>query len=141
MSGLADADLTLGQPAPRAQVARALYRAARLTIGGAGITASAEPAVRPRKDARFWQARNRDPRRLFARWDQGVRLDEDPEARFSLTPEDMARYRGAYEAGWDEIRRRRFARQVELGIVDPATRPELAGFSSRPGALRRGASH
>ncbi|MDH4171676.1 MAG: arylsulfatase, partial [Acidimicrobiia bacterium] len=34
---------------------------------------------------------------------------------------DMDKYRGAYDAGWDEVRARRFARQVELGIVDPDT--------------------
>jgi arylsulfatase len=33
--------------------------------------------------------------------------------------EDVERYRGAYDAGWDEIRRRRFERQQELGIVEP----------------------
>ena len=31
-------------------------------------------------------------------------------------PEDIARYRGSYLAGWDEIRRRRLARQKELGL-------------------------
>ena len=31
-------------------------------------------------------------------------------------PEDIARYRGAYTVGWDEIRRRRLARQKELGL-------------------------
>jgi arylsulfatase A-like enzyme len=34
---------------------------------------------------------------------------------------DVERYRGAYDAGWDEIRRRRFERQRELGIVGPDT--------------------
>jgi len=80
----------LGTPAPASQVARALYRAARLTIGGVPLRATSEPAVRPRKDSAFWLARNRDPRRLFSKWDQGIRLDEDPEARFSVTPEAMA---------------------------------------------------
>ncbi len=36
--------------------------------------------------------------------------------------EDIARYRGRYDEGWDELRDRRFARQVELGIVPPGTR-------------------
>ena len=35
---------------------------------------------------------------------------------------DIAKYRGAYEAGWDEIRVRRYRRQIELGVVDPDTR-------------------
>jgi arylsulfatase len=33
-------------------------------------------------------------------------------------PEDIAKYRGKYRKGWDELRRQRHARQVELGIVD-----------------------
>jgi arylsulfatase A-like enzyme len=36
-------------------------------------------------------------------------------------PDDIERYRGAYEAGWDDLRARRFARQQELGIVEPET--------------------
>ena len=31
--------------------------------------------------------------------------------------EDIEKYRGRYEAGWDEVRRRRFERQKELGIM------------------------
>jgi len=30
---------------------------------------------------------------------------------------DIAKYRGAYDAGWDVIRRRRFERQLELGVI------------------------
>jgi arylsulfatase A-like enzyme len=33
-------------------------------------------------------------------------------------PEDIAKYRGKYRVGWDELRRQRHARQIELGIVD-----------------------
>ncbi len=32
-------------------------------------------------------------------------------------PEDIAKYRGKYMIGWDELRRRRLERQKELGIV------------------------
>jgi arylsulfatase len=32
--------------------------------------------------------------------------------------DDIARYRGKYDTGWDELRRQRFARQVELGLFD-----------------------
>lgn len=35
---------------------------------------------------------------------------------------DIEKYRGMYDAGWDEIRRRRFERQLELGVVAPHTR-------------------
>jgi arylsulfatase len=36
----------------------------------------------------------------------------------------LQKYRGAYDAGWDEIRKQRYARQLELGIIPPGT--ELA---------------
>jgi arylsulfatase A-like enzyme len=32
---------------------------------------------------------------------------------------DIARYKDTYRIGWDELRRRRHARQVKLGLVDP----------------------
>ncbi len=35
--------------------------------------------------------------------------------------DDMERYRGAYEMGWDELRRRRYERQLELGVLPPGT--------------------
>ena len=33
-------------------------------------------------------------------------------------PADIAKYRGKYRIGWDELRKRRYARQVEMGIID-----------------------
>lgn len=47
-------------------------------------------------------------------------------------PEDIERFRGAYDEGWDVLRERRHARQVELGIIGadvplPPRNPE-AGF-------------
>ena len=32
-------------------------------------------------------------------------------------PDDLAKYRGRYDEGWDVVRARRFARQKELGII------------------------
>jgi arylsulfatase len=32
--------------------------------------------------------------------------------------EDIAKYRGRYRMGWDELRRRRYRRMVELGVID-----------------------
>jgi arylsulfatase A-like enzyme len=32
--------------------------------------------------------------------------------------EDIARYRGKYKMGWDELRQRRHARMIQMGIVD-----------------------
>ncbi len=34
-------------------------------------------------------------------------------------PDDIAKYRGRYRAGWDKLRRERFARQQQLGIFGP----------------------
>lgn len=36
-------------------------------------------------------------------------------------PEDIARYRGKYTLGWDELRAQRHARQLEMGILPPGT--------------------
>lgn len=38
---------------------------------------------------------------------------------------DLAKYRGRYDAGWDVFRERRFARQLELGLLPPGTRLPL----------------
>jgi arylsulfatase len=34
-------------------------------------------------------------------------------------PEDIAKYKGKYDIGWDELRARRHKRMIEMGIVDP----------------------
>ena len=34
-------------------------------------------------------------------------------------PKDIAKYRGKYKIGWDEIRKQRFARMTEMGIIGP----------------------
>ncbi|MCA9054734.1 MAG: arylsulfatase [Planctomycetaceae bacterium] len=49
--------------------------------------------------------------------------------------EDIARYRGKYLAGWTELRRQRYARQQELGILDrawelPPPDPEVPEWES-----------
>ncbi|MDN3310210.1 arylsulfatase [Microbacterium oryzae] len=43
-------------------------------------------------------------------------------APFAAKKEDMEKYRGRYDAGWDEVRARRFDRQRELGVVEEGTR-------------------
>ena len=59
-------------------------------------------------------------------------------------PDDIARYRGRYDQGWDQLREERFARQRELGVVDEhaacasqhraGSRGAGLGRSDRPGA-------
>ncbi|MFV0319199.1 MAG: arylsulfatase [Microbacterium sp.] len=43
-------------------------------------------------------------------------------APFAAKPEDMAKYRGRYNDGWDALRDERFARQRELSVVEEGTR-------------------
>lgn len=48
-------------------------------------------------------------------------------------PEEyLAGYRGSYDAGWDEIRRQRHARQIELGVIpaDTDLSPRNAGVDA-----------
>ncbi|MBV9326192.1 MAG: arylsulfatase [Chloroflexi bacterium] len=46
-------------------------------------------------------------------------------------PEDIARYRGRFDAGWDVLRAQRFARQLQAGLFPPGTR--LAPRNFEPG--------
>ena len=41
-----------------------------------------------------------------------------PHYPMHARPEDIAKYRGRYMIGWEEVRRRRFKRLRELGIID-----------------------
>jgi arylsulfatase len=43
-----------------------------------------------------------------------------PHFPLHAKPEDIAKYRGKYRDGWDALRANRYARQQELGIIDPA---------------------
>ncbi len=45
-------------------------------------------------------------------------------APLQARPEDIAKYQGRYDAGWDVLRAERFARQQALGVVSPGV--ELA---------------
>ena len=38
-------------------------------------------------------------------------------------PEDIAKYKGVYGAGWDVLRKQRYDRMVKLGLVDPSIAP------------------
>ncbi len=41
-----------------------------------------------------------------------------PHFPLQAKPEDIAKYRGKYMAGWDEIRANRYQRLIELGLID-----------------------
>lgn len=36
-------------------------------------------------------------------------------------PEDIAKYKGKYDFGWDELRKQRYNRMVKMGLIDPKT--------------------
>ncbi|WP_367209532.1 arylsulfatase [Sphingobacterium sp. R2] len=40
-------------------------------------------------------------------------------------PQDIAKYKGRYDSGWEVIRQERFERQKQLGLVSQASRPSL----------------
>jgi len=42
-----------------------------------------------------------------------------PHFPIQAPPENIAKYRGRYRIGWDELRRRRYERQKQLGLIDP----------------------
>lgn len=46
-------------------------------------------------------------------------------------PEDIAKYKGKYDEGWDVMRSRRYERMVELGLVDPTETPIAKNESGR----------
>src|SRR5262249_18064165 len=45
-----------------------------------------------------------------------------PHFPLHAKPEDIAKYRGKYQGGWDKLREQRFAKQKALGIFDTDTR-------------------
>ncbi len=44
-----------------------------------------------------------------------------PHYPLHVLKEDYEKYRGRYDSGWDTLRQRRYAKQIELGLVDPST--------------------
>jgi arylsulfatase len=42
-----------------------------------------------------------------------------PHYPLHATPEDIARFKGKYAKGWDALRKSRYQRQVEMGLIDP----------------------
>ena len=41
-----------------------------------------------------------------------------PHFPLKAKPKDIAKYRGKYQVGWDEIRQQRYRKLIELGIID-----------------------
>lgn len=47
-------------------------------------------------------------------------------------PEDIKKYDGMYDEGWDVMREKRYARMVELGLISPEQTPVSRNESGRP---------
>lgn len=45
-----------------------------------------------------------------------------PHWPLQAKPEDIKKYEGRYDVGWDEVRRCRFERQMSMGLLPPGTR-------------------
>lgn len=48
-------------------------------------------------------------------------------------PEDMAKYKGQYDQGWDELRKQRYQRMVKMKLIDPKITP-LSAVMGKLGA-------
>lgn len=44
-----------------------------------------------------------------------------PHAPLHAKPDDIAKYRGVFDAGWDAVREARYRRQLELGVIPEGT--------------------
>ena len=60
-----------------------------------------------------------------------------PHYPLHARPEDIARYKGKYMMGWDELRHRRHRRQIDMGLIDskwqaPRATPRPAPGRSSP---------
>ncbi len=89
--GADDLERLLGTPlgaVPATAAARALGRGQGLVVAGEPLRLEVDPPVRARRATAPWRIRDRDPTRLFSRWREGVRLDD--ETRASLSPEAAA---------------------------------------------------
>src|SRR5690606_13790748 len=64
-----------------------------------------------------------------------------PHMPIQAMPEDIARYRGRYDAGWDILREQRWRKQIELGLLCAGTRlpprnPGIPAWESLPAERR-----
>lgn len=84
------------------------------------------------------EIRNQDPTRPFFLYVANNAVHSPLQAK----EEDLARYRGRYDAGWGEMRAARFARQKAMGLVPEGTRladrdPDVPAWDSLPDDRKR----
>jgi len=46
-----------------------------------------------------------------------------PHYPLHAKPEDIEKYKGTYRMGWEKMREQRYARQIEMGLIDPVQYP------------------
>ena len=56
---------------------------------------------------------------------------QEPHWPLHAKPEDIAKYKGMFDDGWDAMRSRRYQRMLELGLIDPDQMPEATNASGR----------
>lgn len=56
---------------------------------------------------------------------------QEPHWPVQAKPEDIAKYKGVYNDGWDALRTRRYNKMVEMGLVDPNVTPNAPNASNR----------
>jgi len=56
---------------------------------------------------------------------------QEPHWPVQAKPQDIAKYKGKYDDGWDAMRDRRYKKMVEMGLVNPDEMPVAANASGR----------
>ncbi len=69
-----------------------------------------------------------------------------PHWPLQAKPKDIAKYHGRYDAGWDQIRAKRYQRQVEMGIIDEGWKlsprdAQAKPWKTMPAEKRKDLSH
>lgn len=69
-----------------------------------------------------------------------------PHWPLQARPQDIARYKGHYDVGWDEVRQRRFERQKAMGLLRPEWKlsprdPQAKPWDQMPAEKRSDLSH
>ncbi len=56
---------------------------------------------------------------------------QEPHWPVQAKPQDIAKYKGKYDEGWDVLRQRRYQRMQELGLISPDETPVASNASGR----------
>lgn len=69
-----------------------------------------------------------------------------PHWPLQAKPEEIAKYKGRYDEGWDMVRKKRFARQFESGVVSESVElgprdPGAKAWESQPESKRKDLAH